>query len=65
MVRQINLVCDFMLGYLKCELLEDILDVDVKIRTFRGMIHLKKTETIIPLSSGIGEVRLIPLKLLK
>ena len=42
MTRQINPVCDFMLGYLKSELPEDMVDVDVKIRTVRGIHTLKE-----------------------
>ena len=41
MARQINPVCDFMLGYMKCELPEDTVKVDIKIRTFRGIHTLK------------------------
>ena len=42
MVRQINSVCNFMLGYLKCELPEDIDDVEVRIKTFRDTHKLKE-----------------------
>ena len=41
-IMDINSVCDFVLGYLKCDLPEDMVDVDVKIRTFRGIHTLKE-----------------------
>ena len=43
MARQISPVCEFVLGCLKCELPEDMVDEDVKIRTIRGM-HTDKED---------------------
>ena len=42
MARQINCVCNLVLGYVKCELLEDMVDVEVKIRTLQGTHTLKE-----------------------
>ena len=42
MARQINPICNFVLGYLKCELPEDMVDVEVRIRTFKGTHTLKE-----------------------
>ena len=42
MARQINPVCNFMLGFVKCELPEDTVDIEVKIRTPQGTHTLKE-----------------------
>ena len=42
MARQIGTVCNFILGYIKCELPEDTVDVLVKVRTMRGTHTLKE-----------------------
>ena len=42
MERQINVVCNLTLEYIKCQLMEDMIDVHVKIRTLRGTHTLKE-----------------------
>ena len=32
MARQLNSVCNFVMGYVKCELPEDTVDVEVRMR---------------------------------
>ena len=42
MATQVNAICDFVLCYLKCDLLEDTVDVEVRIKTFRGTHTFKE-----------------------
>ena len=42
MARQINTVCNFVLEYVKCELPEDAVDAQVRIRMFLGTHTLKE-----------------------
>ena len=44
MQRQIGMACNFMLGYIKCKLLEDMVDVHVRIRTIQGIQTLKEDQ---------------------
>ena len=42
MERQINTLCNFTLGFIMCQLPEDTVDVQVRVRTHRGTHTLKK-----------------------
>ena len=42
MARQINTVSNFILGYVKCELPEDSVDMMVKVSTLRGAHTMKE-----------------------
>ena len=42
MTRQINTMCNFVLGYVKCQLSEYTVDVHVRIRTLQGTHTLKE-----------------------
>ena len=42
MARQINTVCNFILWYVKCKLLEDTIDVEVRVRMVWGTHTLKE-----------------------
>ena len=65
MARQKNPICDFVLGYLRCELPEDTVDVQVRIRTFRGTHTLKEDREYHILKLRPWEVRSNPSKSLK
>ena len=43
MARQINTTCNLIMGYIKCELPEDTVDVMVKVRTVGALTPYKKT----------------------
>ena len=42
MASEITPTCDLVLGYLRCNLLNDTIDIDLKIHTLRGIHTCKK-----------------------
>ena len=42
MASQINPVCDLAFRFLKCDLPEDTVDIDLKIHTIRGILTYKE-----------------------
>ena len=51
MASEITPTCDLIFGYLRCNLLKDTIDIDLKVHTLRG-IHTYKKD----LSSQVNKI---------
>ena len=65
MARQVNSVCNFMLGYVRCELPEDTVDVEVRIRTLGGTHTLKEDRVYCTLKFRLRGGQVKPFEALK
>ena len=62
MASNITPTCNLIFGILKCNLPKDLIDVDLKIHTFRGTLPTRKTGALWSTSTAFGELKLHPSK---
>ena len=65
MHRQISTVCNFVLEYMKCKLLEDMVDVYVRIRTLHSTHMLQEDRKYLALKFQLWRGKSKPLKALQ
>ena len=65
MARQINSVCNFVLDYVKYELLENTVDIEVRVRTLPGTHTPKEDREYCTLKFRIWEGNVKPFEVLK
>ena len=65
MARHITSVCNFVLGFVKCKLPEDMVNVEVKIRTLQGTHTLKENREYCTLKFRLWRGQGKPFKTLK
>ena len=60
MAREINPVCDFIFGSIHMHLLTDMVDVELTIRTVKGIYTYHKDHTVESMIFSSWSKRLIP-----